>query len=203
MPKPDLKTKSLDEQIAYVVKHPYRVDALAILNERIASIAEVAEIMGVPANRLEHHIKDLHKAGCVEIVKSEPRRGAHEYYYAASLRPSISDDAWAKLPLEKRLEISGLVWTAITAEGLGALRALTFDSRKNRHLSWRILTLDEEGWLELIDEKNESLERIETIQASAFRRMTKSREQGTSVIAGAFGFERAQPGRSAGHDLTN
>lgn len=37
MPKPDLKTKSRDERIA-----------------------EIAEIMGVPASKLEHHIKDLH-----------------------------------------------------------------------------------------------------------------------------------------------
>jgi hypothetical protein len=203
VPKPDLKSKSLDERIAYVVKHPYRIDALAILNERTASIAEIGEVMKVPASRLEHHIKDLHDAGCIEIVRSEPRRGAYEHYYAASLRPNISDEEWEKLPQEKRLEISGLVWAAITAEGLGALRERTFDSHRNRHLSWRILHLDEKGWLELIQEKNESLERTEAIQANAYRRMASSQEEGMSVIAGAFTFERAQPGRSPGHGLTD
>ena len=201
MPKPDLKSRSLDERIAYIVKHPLRIDALAILNERTASIAQIAEIMGVAVNKLEHHVKDLHDAGCIEIVRTVPRRGAHEHFYAASLRPNISDEEWAKLPLEKRLEISGLVWAAITAEGLGALRVRTFDSRANRHLSWRILCLDEEGWLELIKEKNESLERTEAIQANAYRRMADSREEGFSAIAGAFAFERAKPRRSAGHRI--
>jgi len=199
VPKPDLKTKSLDERIAYVVKHPLRIDALAILNERTASIAQIADIMGVEANKIEHHIKDLFDVGCIEIVRCVPRRGAKENFYVATLRPNISDAAWAQLSLDERREISGLVFGAITAEGIGALRAGTFDSRTNRHLSWRILRLDEEGWLELIKEKNESLERVEAIQANAFRRMGETGDEGFSVIAGAFSFERAQPRRSPGH----
>jgi Helix-turn-helix domain len=202
LPKPDLKTKSLDERIAYIVKHPYRIDALAILNERTASIAEIAATMGVPTNKLEHHVKDLHDVGCIEIVRSERRRGAQENYYVATLRPNISDEEWAKLSLDERHEISGLVFGAIMAEGLGALRTRTFDSRKSRHLSWRILSLDEEGWLELIREKSESLERIETIQANAYRRMVASGEKGFSAIAGAFAFERGQPRRSPDYGLT-
>ncbi len=199
MPTPDLKTKSLDEQMAYVIKHPYRVDALAILNERVASIAEIAGIMDVVVSKLEHHVKALFDAGCIEIVRSEPRRGAHEHYYCASLRPNISDEAWKVLSQEERLEISRLVFGAIMAEGVGAIRAHSFDSRKDRHLSWRILHLDEEGWLELAEEKAESLERTEAIQANAYRRMAESGEEGISVIAGAFAFERAIPGRSEGH----
>jgi Bacterial regulatory protein, arsR family len=199
MPKPSLKTKSRDERVAYIIKHPYRIDALAILNERVASVAEIAEIMGIPANKLDHHIRDLHDAGCIEIAKSERRRGAQEHYYCASLRPNISDEAWAMLSLEERLEISSLVFGAIMAEGLGAIRAGTFDSRIDRHLSWRILDLDEEGLVELAEEKRESLEGTETIQANAYRRMAESGEEGVSVIAGAFAFERAKPGRSPGH----
>lgn len=199
MPKADLATKSADELIAYVVKHPYRVDVLAILNEQTASTAELAEIMGVPTNKLEHHVKDLYDVSCIEIARREPRRGAYEHYYRASLRPNISDEAWAKLSEEQRLEISRLVFGAIVAEGLGAIRVRSFDSRTDRHLSWRILHLDEEGWLELIKEKAESLERTETIQAKAFQRMARSGEISISVVAGAFAFERSRPGRAANH----
>ena len=203
MPKPDLKSRSLDERIAYVCKHPLRIDALAILNERTASIVEIANVMGLKTNQIEHHVKDLHDAGCIEIIRSVQRRGAREHYYAATLRPNINDEEWAKLSLDERREISGLVFGAIMAEGIGALRVGTFDSRKNRHLSWRILYLDEEGWMELIKEKNESLERTEAIQANAHRRMIDSREDGVSVIAGAFGFERARSRRSVGHGLND
>ena len=196
MPPSDLKTKNLDERIAYIAKHPFRVDALAILNERTASIAQIAEIMGVETNKISHHIKDLFDAGCIEIAKSVKRRGAHENYYCASLRPNISDDEWGKLSMRVRREISGLLFQAILSEGLGALRVGTFDSRINRHASWRILNLDEQGWLELVAEKAKSLERTETIQARAYRRMSESNTEGFSVIAAALAFERAQPGRS-------
>lgn len=196
MPKPDLKTKRRDERIAHVIKHPYRIDMLAILNERIASIAEMAAAMNVEPARLSHHVKDLFDAGCIEIAKTERRRGAQEYYYCASLRPNISDEAWAVLSLKERLEISSLVFGAIVAEGLGALRTGSFDSRSNRHLSWQILSLDEEGWLELVQEKNESLERIEAIAAGSSHRMVDTGETGVSLIAGAFAFERAKSERS-------
>lgn len=199
MPKADLKTKRGDELIAFVVKHPHKVDALAILNERTASIAEIAKIMGLPVSKLTHHIKDLHDAGCIEIARSERRRGAFEHYYRASLRPNISDAAWEKLSLQERLELSRLVFGAIVAEGVGAIRAGTFDSRTNRHLSWRILSLDKDGWSELVEEKAESLGEVEAIQARAYQRMAKSGENGFSVIAASLAFERAKSWRSVGH----
>lgn len=199
MPKADIRTMRLDELIAYVVKHPIRVDALAIFNEMTASVAEVAAIMGLERNKLSHHIKDLADAGCIEIVRTVKRRGASEHYYRASLRPNISDAAWAKLSHRERSEISTLVFQAIVAEGSAALRAGSFDSRKNRHMSWRVLTLDEEGWEELVGEKARSLEETEEIQARAYRRLAESGEESFSAIAAALAFERAQPGRSAGH----
>jgi DNA-binding transcriptional ArsR family regulator len=197
--KADVKTKGLDELIAYVVKHPIRVDALAIFNEKTASIAEVAAIMGLEPSKISHHIKDLADAGCIEIVRTEQRRGAQEHYYCASLRPNISDAAWARLSHPERSEISRLMFQAIVAEGSAALRVGIFDSRKDRHVSWRVLTLDEEGWEEVVGEKTRSLEETEEIQARAYRRLAESGGEGFSVIAAALAFERAQPGRSRGH----
>lgn len=199
MPKADVKAKGLDELIAYVVKHPIRVDALAIFNERTASTAEVAAIMGLPVGKVSHHIKDLAEAGCIEVVRTEKRRGAHEYYYCASLRPNISDEVWATMPLKDRREISALMFQAITAEGSAAIRAGTFDSHKNRHVSWRILNLDELGWEELVTSKARSLEETEEIQASSYRRMAEAGEERVSVIAAELAFERARPWRSKGH----
>lgn len=199
MAKTDLKAKGLDERMAYVVKHPVRVDALAIFNERTASIAEVAAIMGLEPTKITHHVKDLFDAGCIELVRTEQRRGAQEHYYCASLRPNISLEIWETMTLEERREISALMFQAIVAEGSAALRVGTFDSRKNRHVSWRILSLDEEGWEELVEEKAESLNKTEEIQARAYHRMTKSGEEGVSVIAVGMAFERARTWRSAGH----
>jgi DNA-binding transcriptional ArsR family regulator len=190
------KPKSVDELVAYVVQHPIRVDALAILNERVASPSEIARQIGVGLGKVGNHVKALYDAGCIELVRTDTNRGAIEHFYRASLRPHISDAEWAKLSKSARREISALVFQAVVAEALGALRAGKFDSRLNRHLSWRIMNLDEEGWAELTTEKAESLERIEAIQARADARMVEAGEIGFSAITASMAFERARPGRS-------
>ena len=188
--------KSIDELIAFVVKHPIRVDVLAILNERVASPSEIAVLIGENVSKVGHHVKELFEAGCLELVKEEKVRGAIEHFYRPSLRPNISDAEWAKLSDESRAELSGLVFQAIMAEGLGALRADTFDSRLNRHLSWRVVNVDEQGFNELADDKAESLVEVERIEARSDGRMVESGAKGLSVIVAAMVFERARPGRS-------
>lgn len=193
---PQTKLRSVDELVAYVVQHPIRVDALAILNERVASPSQIARQIGIGLSKVGNHVKAPYDAGCIELVRTEANRGAIEHFDRASLRPHISDAEWAKLSEPARREISALVFQAVVAEGLGALRSGKFDSRLNRHLSWRIMNLDEEGWEELTTEKAESLERIEAIQARADARMVEAGKIGFSAIDVSMVFERSKPGRS-------
>jgi DNA-binding transcriptional ArsR family regulator len=190
------QTKSIDELVAFVVKHPLRVDALSVLGERVASPSEIADLCGADLNKVSNHIKALAEAGCIEAVRTETRRGAIEHFYRASLRPNIGVAEWEVLSEPARLEISALVFQTIVAEGLAALRTGSFDSRTDRHLAWRPLTLDDDGWAELTKELAESLERLEEIQARAYGRLADSGEQGVTVLAAAMAFERAAPGRA-------
>jgi hypothetical protein len=191
------QTRSIDELVAHVVKHPIRIDALAVFNERVASPNEIANLLEENVSKVGHHVKELHEAGCIELVDTKQRRGAVEHFYRASLRPNISDAEWAKLSESARREISALVFQTIVAEVLGSLRAGKFDARPNRHLSWRVLSLDERGWAELVEEQADSLHEIEEIQARADARLAESGETGFSAIAATMSFERAYPGRSA------
>lgn len=195
------KSRSVDELITFVVKHPIRVDALAILNERTASANEIARQLGVDLHKVSNHVTALAEAGCIELVKTEQKRGALQHFYRASMRANISDKEWAKLSEPARREISALVFQTIVAEGLGALRAGTFDSRADRHLSWRVMNLDEAGWEELVLEKAQSMERTEEIQARVDGRLAESGGQGFSAIDAALVFERARPGRSTRPNL--
>lgn len=191
-----IKPKGIDELIAFVVQHPIRVDALQILNEREASAPEIARLIGEDLKMVGNHIKTLADLGCIELVRTEKKRGAEEHFYVASLRPHIGDEEWAQMSREARHEISALMFQAIVAEALAAFRSGKFDSRLNRHVSWQPLKLDEEGWNELMDELNESLERIEAIRTRAEERLVKSGEKGFQAIAAALGFERGLVGRA-------
>jgi DNA-binding transcriptional ArsR family regulator len=190
------RPKTVDELVVFVLKHPIRVDALQILNEGEASAAQIARRTGQDMKQVGHHVKVLADHGCIELVRVEQKRGAEEHFYVASLRPCIGDEEWALLRPTTRQEISALVFQAIVAEALAAFRNGTFDSRPDRHMSWQPLKLDEEGWVELMEELKASLERIESIRTRAEERLIANGEKGFPVIAAALGFERGIVGRS-------
>jgi DNA-binding transcriptional ArsR family regulator len=190
------KLKGIDELVVFVIQHPIRVDALAILNEREASATEIARQIGEDLKKVGNHVKALANHGCIELVRTEKKRGASEHFYKASLRPHIGDAEWRQLSPQARQEISALVFQSIVAEALASFRAGKFDSRLDRHLSWRAMKLDEQGWRELTEELDRSLERIADIAANADERLCERGEEGFPAIAAALGFERAMPGRS-------
>lgn len=191
-----VRPRSVDELVVFVVQHPIRVDALQILNEREASAAQIARLIGEDMKKVGNHVKALADNGCIELVRTKKNRGAEEHLYRASLRPYIGDEEWAKLPQQARHEISALVFQAIVAEALASFRAGKFDSRLNRHLSWQPMKLDEQGWQELVQELKESLERVQEIAARADERLCAANEDGFPAIAASIGIERGMAGRS-------
>lgn len=191
-----IKPRGVDELIAYVLKHPIRVDALAIFNEREASVVEIARMIGEDEKKVGNHVRSLKACGCIERVRTEKRRGADEHFYRAALRPHIRDEEWSALPPATRHEISALVFQAIVTEALAAFRTGRFDARVTRHLSWRAMQLDEQGWDELNTELNESLDRIEAIANRSEERLAEAQRPGFPAVAAAMSFERALPTRS-------
>jgi DNA-binding transcriptional ArsR family regulator len=191
-----LQPKTVDKLVVFVVQHPIRVDALQILHEREASATQIARQIGEDFKKVGNHVKALAEYGCIELVRTEKKRGAEEHFYRASLRPCIREEEWSRLSPEARHEISALVFQAIVAEALAAFRAGTFDSRLERHLSWVPMKLDEEGWRELMKELEESLERIQEIKERADERLCSKGERGFPAIAAAMGFERGMASRA-------
>jgi hypothetical protein len=44
---------------------------------------------------------------CVELVRTEPRRGALQHFYKATARPNLDEDQWRTLPSQLRRELTG------------------------------------------------------------------------------------------------
>jgi len=190
---PTSKTRTLDEQILYVVGHEIRIEALAILCERVSSPNEIALETGQDLSQVSYHVKELERANAVELIETKPVRGTVEHFYRATLRPNIPDEEWAALSEETRYELTALVFQAIVAEGLGAIRARTFDSRLNRHLGWRVVRVDEEGFSELVAHEAEGLDVADRAEARSSERLQKADEAGFSVILASMVYERARP----------
>ena len=74
--------------MAKALAHPLRVQLLTALNEGVASPNELAKRLNEPLTNVSYHVRMLHDLGCIELVETEPRRGALEHYYRAIVRPS-------------------------------------------------------------------------------------------------------------------
>jgi DNA-binding transcriptional ArsR family regulator len=165
--------------MAKALAHPLRVQLLTALNDGVASPNELAKKLDEPLTNVSYHVRMLHDLGCIELVDTEPRRGALEHYYRAIVRPFFADRDWKKLPKNTRGSISdmalGLVWDD-TAE---AIKTGIFDEREDRHLSRSVLCMDEQGWVELNDLLSETLDRAMQIQADSAGRVAKGGEGDT------------------------
>lgn len=121
--KARVRPKTLEEMVAFAVGHHIRFKALTIFNEAVASPSEVAEATGESLKSVGHHIKELFDAGCIELVRVEPRGGSAEHFYRAIKRPELTDEEFRALPDKTRREIVAGTWRNLMAEGLASIQA--------------------------------------------------------------------------------
>lgn len=185
------KKPGLGAQVASVISHPLRVKVLGILNRRVASPNELSKELNVELSLLSHHVKVLRQRGCIELVKTEQRRGAVEHYYRANVPAHFDNEAWTKLPSAKRASISKTVIEALLCETLGALDSGSFDARLDRMLAWAPFAIDETGWEEVVEMQLEALERMEQIRVAASERLLDAEDDGEQIVVAMMGFQRA------------
>lgn len=165
---------AVDSRLAKALAHPLRVQLLAALNQGVASPNELAKKLGEPLTNVSYHVRMLHDLGCIELVETEPRRGALEHYYRAVMRPFFSDRDWKRLPKNARNSISDAVLQLVWDDAASAIKSGSFDERDDRHLSRSVLAVDEQGWGELQDLLAETLDRAMQIQVDSASRASKS-----------------------------
>jgi DNA-binding transcriptional ArsR family regulator len=181
----------VDPRLAKALSHPMRTRILAILNERVASPNEIAEMIDERLPNVSYHVRALLELGCIELVSTAQRRGAIEHYYRALVRPFFTDRDWKRLPRSGRQAVSDLTLQMVWDDAAAAIKKGTFESRSDRHLSRTPLALDEQGW----DELNALLRQVhaqaEAIGAKSAKRLAKSEEEGVPTMLVMMNFERS------------
>lgn len=179
----------VDQRLVKALAHPLRVEILTILNERMASPNELSKELEEGLSQVSYHVKVLKDFSCIEMVKTEPRRGAVEHYYRATERAFLTDQDWRTLPDSIKPGVSVASIQMIIEDVFGALEGGTFDARDDRHLSWTPGIVDEQGWEESVDLAAETLERVIKIHAESAKRLAKSGEEGIPATAVIMNFE--------------
>lgn len=183
----------VDLRLVKALSHPTRARALSILNEEVASPKMIAAELGVPLGTVGHHVKQLEALECIELVKTEPRRGATEHFYRGVVRSVLDDDQWAMLNPDSKMALT-IEWLKMFNKAVkDALVARTFDSRSNRHLSRTPVTVDEQGWQELMDLLQRTADEAQKIELRSAERERLGDDAGRPLRAtvALFGFESA------------
>lgn len=193
MPEKTRTQAPVELRLAKALSHPIRVQVLTILTKRVASPNQIAQELGEGLSQVSYHVKVLKEFDCIELVKTEPRRGAVEHFYRGVARPFLTDSDFKTLPSAVQQGISAVSAQMIVQDIVGALEAGTFDSHEDRHLSRTPLNLDEQGWNDITALLAETLERVLEIHVESSSRLAKSREKGIPTRVEILHFEAAEP----------
>jgi transcription initiation factor IIE alpha subunit len=182
----------IDPALAKAFTHPLRGHVWVRLFEKgRASPKEIADELGIDVSEVSYHFRGLRKRKLIKLVRTERRRGFAEHFYEPVAPAFYFDDSdWMQIPAEIRSTLSGEMLRQIIEELIGALETGSLDGR-NRHLSRTWLTVDEQGWGELMQVAREALEQVRTVQKKSAERTAKAPEQGIPVSFVMASFETA------------
>jgi DNA-binding transcriptional ArsR family regulator len=172
MPRTDT-TPQIDGRIFKALSHPLRPRILHVLSERVASPKEIAQELGESLGTVSYHVKILREYDCIELVDTQPRRGAIEHMYKAAGRVRVSDTAWAQVPSIVKEAMVGASLEQSVRYVEQALIADGFE-RAESHLSRQPLKLDDQGWRELSGEVAKLLDRAREIEKESADRLGKN-----------------------------
>ena len=180
-----------EARIAKALAHPLRARILQRLGERVSSPGDLATELGAPLGVVSYHVRMLRDYDCVELVRTEPRRGALQHFYKATARPNLDDDQWRTLPSGLRGELTGetiseLVSDLAQAADAGALQD------PEVVLSRTPLELDERGFKKLNKLLAKTLDQALAIAAESNARHNEGKAQQVfATELGILHFKRA------------
>jgi len=181
--------EGITQQLAKALAHPLRVRILSSLHKGVSSPNQLSQELNEPLGNVSYHVKTLLEYDCVELVKTEPRRGAVEHFYCATERAFFSTSDWEKIPASARKGICGSILETVGQDATEALMAGTIDARTDSHVSRTPLVVDEKGWTDVAALLAETLDKAIAIQEEAATRLSGEKGEGFPTKLAILHFE--------------
>ncbi|MDQ3725936.1 MAG: winged helix-turn-helix domain-containing protein [Actinomycetota bacterium] len=181
------KDARIDQELVKALSHPIRVEILESLQGRIASPSELSKEMEESLGVISYHANTLVKCGCLELVHTEPRRGAVEHFFGITPRSFIGHQDWRRAPLAVRSGITSAALETFVEAATAALEAGTIDARDDSTLSWMPITVDEAGWEEIAKIMEGASRSIAEVHARSAQRLGEA--AGIPIVVGLAAFE--------------
>ncbi|HTR76044.1 MAG TPA: helix-turn-helix domain-containing protein [Solirubrobacterales bacterium] len=182
---------TIDQKLVRAVSHPMRVRILEALQGRTASPTELAREFDESLGVVAYHANGLLDVGCIEQVRTRPKRGTIEHFYTAVPRSFVGHQDWRRVPLSIRSGVTSEALRTFVAKVGAAIDADTIDRREDTTLNWMPITVDERGWREVAEILDRTLRELMAVAAASRGRLGE--EDGIPVVTGLAAFE-APPG---------
>jgi hypothetical protein len=173
----------MSDRLGRVLVHPLRHRLLLEYYGEPANPSQVAHRLGEPLNLVSYHTGVLARHRCVELVRTERRRGAMTRFYRSTVPPVIEDGQWESVPAQLR---RALVLGTLSLAAEDARRAALdggFDAAE-AHLSRTPLELDDEAVEASARCLREALEEIADIAGACRARGSAGRRRFEIVMLG-------------------
>jgi DNA-binding transcriptional ArsR family regulator len=168
-----------------------RARILQRLGERVASPGDLAAELGAPLGVVSYHVRMLRDYDCVELVRTEPRRGALQHFYRATARPTLDEDQWRTLPSGLRRELAGATLQELVDDLAKAADAGQLDDPE-MVMNRTPLELDERGFKKLNKLLAKTLDQALAIATESNARRTDGKSQEVfATELGILHFKRA------------
>jgi DNA-binding transcriptional ArsR family regulator len=174
---------------ARALGHPLRFRMIAILIEREASPAELAEELGESLRKVCYHIEYLRgdlshsPEPLIELVGTDQRKGGTIHVYRAIERHRIDMATAAKHSQPVREDASSVAIDRIVSDLLGAQQEGTLDSHPQRSLMRVHGLVDDKGMHELAELVEGYVTAVEGIMDESKGRLSETGEKAIPVAS--------------------
>jgi DNA-binding transcriptional ArsR family regulator len=152
-----------------LARNRLRQHVLFKYSEAVTSPSDVAAALGARLNLVSYHTKVLLAAGLIELVRTEPRRGATQHFYRSCLRGVIEDAEWEQLPIAVRRGLTRVTIDGAAREAADALPLGGMDDPTS-HLSRSYFLLDRRARTELASLLQETFAKAQAIDVASRER---------------------------------
>jgi DNA-binding transcriptional ArsR family regulator len=183
---------SVDQRLMKALGHPLRIGILTVLNDRIASPNELSKILEEGLSQVSYHVKVLKDYDMIEMVKTEPRRGAVEHYYKATSEVFLSSGQLKLMPKSAQRKAFGGVLVELGEDMNTSLETGTFDKRPNWVVARDPRMMDSQGREEAEIEAAKFLAAYKEIGVRASKRLRNGESDPVPTTAAVLIFGSAR-----------
>jgi hypothetical protein len=188
------KAARIDRGLVKALAHPIRIHLLEELQDRVASPTELSNEMKESLGVIAYHATALLNCGCLELVRTQPRRGALEHFYRATPRSFIGHQDWRRAPRSVRGGVTGAAVGTFFDKAGEAVDAGTIDARDDTTLNWMPVRVDDAGWGEIAEIMDRALKLVMGVHVRSTKRLAGA--EGIHAIVGFASFEAGRPDAS-------